>query len=219
MRVGALPLYPQNTMLYNLTWSTEGLINEYSNACEAVVNGKVVDTIPLEELENFSMQGVNYECFNTSGGLGTLCETLDGKVKNMNYKTVRFPGHQHLMKFFLKDLRMGEKGKNRQMAMDIFDNAVPVTPQDYVLAFATVKGYINEKLVVKSEVYNIPHQRWVEEDWTSIQITTSAGACVMMDLFKKGYFKKGFAKQEDVKLHNFLNSPFGHCYSRGRITK
>ena len=78
MRVGALPKYPSNALKYNLTWSTDGLINEYCNPCEAVVDGDLREVPPLEEKETFSLDGIDYEAFNTSGGLGTLCETLSG---------------------------------------------------------------------------------------------------------------------------------------------
>ena len=79
MRVGALPVYPTNALKYNLTWSTDGLINEYCNPCEAIIDGRLRETLALEEIEAFSLDGVAYEAFNTSGGLGTLCETLDGQ--------------------------------------------------------------------------------------------------------------------------------------------
>ncbi len=96
MRVGALPVYPTNALKYNLTWSTDGLINEYCNPCEAIIDGSPRETLALEEIEAFSLDGVGYEAFNTSGGLGTLCATLAGRVENLNYKTVRYPGHRDL---------------------------------------------------------------------------------------------------------------------------
>ncbi len=77
MRVGALPQFPTGELKYNLTWSTDGLINEYCNPCEAIHGGRRIDLLPLEGLEHFSLDGVHYEAFNTSGGLGTLCDTLD----------------------------------------------------------------------------------------------------------------------------------------------
>ncbi|HET9653354.1 MAG TPA: saccharopine dehydrogenase C-terminal domain-containing protein, partial [Usitatibacter sp.] len=98
MRVGALPIYPSNALKYNLTWSTDGLINEYCNPCEAIVDGGLREMPALEELEEFSLDGIAYEAFNTSGGLGTLCETLSGRVENLNYKTVRYPGHRDIIK-------------------------------------------------------------------------------------------------------------------------
>ena len=85
MRVGALPQFPSNALKYNLTWSTDGLINEYLNPCESIHQGERRDVLPLEGLEHFSIDGVRYEAFNTSGGLGTLCETLDGRVDELNY--------------------------------------------------------------------------------------------------------------------------------------
>ncbi|MGH7023157.1 MAG: saccharopine dehydrogenase NADP-binding domain-containing protein, partial [Caulobacteraceae bacterium] len=87
LRVGALPKYPSNALNYNLTWSTDGVINEYSEPCEAIVDGLPRQTRALEECEAFALDGVAYEAFNTSGGLGTLCESLQGKVRNLNYRT------------------------------------------------------------------------------------------------------------------------------------
>ena len=72
----------------------DGLINEYCHPCEAIREGAMTEMLPLEGLEHFSLDGVEYEAFNTSGGLGTLCETLSGKVRNLDYKSVRYPGHR-----------------------------------------------------------------------------------------------------------------------------
>ena len=90
MRVGALPAFPTNALKYNLTWSVDGLINEYCHPCEAIRNGEIIEVLPLEGMEHFSLDGTEYEAFNTSGGLGTLCETLEGKVRTLNYRTEDF---------------------------------------------------------------------------------------------------------------------------------
>ena len=137
MRVGALPKFPSNALNYNLTWSTDGVINEYCEPCEAIVNGQLRETQPLEELEEFSLDGILYEAFNTSGGLGTLCETLAGKVRNLNYRTIRYPGHAAIMKALLNDLRLRDR---RELLKDILENAVPITLQDVVIVFVTVSG-------------------------------------------------------------------------------
>jgi saccharopine dehydrogenase-like NADP-dependent oxidoreductase len=81
MRVGALPIYPTNRLKYNLTWSTDGLINEYCNPCDAIRNGERVAVLPLEGYERFSLDGDEYEAFNTSGGAGTLGASLEGRVR------------------------------------------------------------------------------------------------------------------------------------------
>jgi Saccharopine dehydrogenase C-terminal domain len=119
MRVGALPQYPSNALNYNLTWSTDGVINEYCEPCEAIVNGELREVPPLEAREEFALDGVTYEAFNTSGGLGSLCETLKGKVDNLNYKTIRYPGHAAIMKALLQDLRLRER---RYILKDILEN-------------------------------------------------------------------------------------------------
>jgi saccharopine dehydrogenase-like NADP-dependent oxidoreductase len=94
MRVGALPLYPTNALKYNLTWSTDGLINEYCNPCEAVRDGRMVELLPLEGLEAFSLDGTDYEAFNTSGGLGTLSETQGRQSRLQDHPLSRPPGYR-----------------------------------------------------------------------------------------------------------------------------
>jgi len=76
MRVGALPQFPTNEMKYNLTWSTDGLINEYGNPCEAIHEGRRIEVLPLEGLEHFSLDGVDFEAFNTSGVLEPSAKRL-----------------------------------------------------------------------------------------------------------------------------------------------
>jgi saccharopine dehydrogenase-like NADP-dependent oxidoreductase len=105
MRVGALPLFPHNRLKYNLTWSTEGLINEYCNSCEVIHNGKLELVPALEGEERLCIDGEEYEAFNTSGGLGTLAETLTNKVRHMDYKSIRYPGHREIICTLLHDLK------------------------------------------------------------------------------------------------------------------
>ena len=108
MRVGALPQFPTNSLKYNLTWSTDGLINEYCNTCEAIHDHKRIEVLPLEGDEEFELDGFRYEAFNTSGGLGTLCETLEGHVRELNYKTIRYRGHRDKAAFLIDELRMSD---------------------------------------------------------------------------------------------------------------
>src|SRR6266550_6609043 len=129
MRVGALPVYPTNALKYNLTWSTDGLINEYCNPCESIRDGLRVEVPALEELEQFTLDGVEYEAFNTSGGLGTLCDTLAGKVENLNYKTARYPGHRDIVKLLVRDLHLGTR---RAIFKDVLETAIPITYQAVV---------------------------------------------------------------------------------------
>ena len=101
----------------------------------------------LEEMEEFSLDGVDYEAFNTSGGLGTLCETLAGTVENLNYKTVRYPGHRDIVKMLVRDLRLGQR---RDILKDVLETAIPITYQDVVLVFVTVTGNARADLTQES---------------------------------------------------------------------
>jgi saccharopine dehydrogenase-like NADP-dependent oxidoreductase len=210
MRVGALPLFPSNALKYNLTWSTDGLINEYCNPCEVIYDGRRIDVLPLEGLEEFSLVGVRYEAFNTSGGLGTLCESLDGRVRELNYKTVRYIGHRYLMHLLVNELRMRDR---REVLKDILEHSVPVTFQDVVVTFCTVTGMRDGQLVQISDARKTYHQQVDGENWSAIQVTTAAGICTAVDLHFEGrLLNRGFVRQEEVDLDTFLANRFGRYY-------
>lgn len=217
MRVGALPKYPTNMLKYNLTWSTHGLINEYCQMCEALIDGKIVEVAPLDGLEHFTMEGVEYEAFNTSGGLGTLCETLKKKVQNLNYKSIRYPGHRDLMKFLLKDLKLE---KDQQQVVEIFDNAIPATTQDTVLVFNTALGYKKGRYMQDIFTTTVHAKNLFGKDRSAIQISTAAGICAAIDLVRDGTLpQKGFVKQEQISLPVFLDNRFGKYYSRRKAQR
>lgn len=210
MRVGALPRFPSNFLKYNLTWSTDGLINEYCNPCEAIHDGTLREVLPLEGLEHFWLDGVRYEAFNTSGGLGSLCDTLAGKVRALNYKTIRYQGHRDYMAFLLTELRLSEE---RALAKQILERAVPVTFQDTVVMFSTVSGWRNGQLVQVSDARRVENSVVHGENFSAIQITTAAGLCVMLDLQRQGTLAgTGFVRQEQVSLEAFLGNRFGEYY-------
>lgn len=214
MRVGALPAFPTNKLKYNLTWSVDGLINEYCHPCEAIHGGEFISALPLEGLEHFSLDGTEYEAFNTSGGLGTLCETWAGKVKNLDYKTVRYPGHRDLMKFLLEDLGLAA---DQQKLKDIMRKSMPATMQDVVLVFVTVSGMKNGVLLQEVFARKIFAERDPANPLSAIQITTAAGICAAVDLFRAGKLPaSGFIRQEEVALPDFLANRFGKAYQQSR---
>ncbi len=214
MRVGALPAFPTNALKYNLTWSVDGLINEYCHPCEAIHGGQLISALPLEGLEHFSLDGTEYEAFNTSGGLGTLCETWAGKVRTLDYKTVRYPGHRDLMQFLLGDLGMAADQDNLKAIMR---KSMPATMQDVVLVFVTVSGMKNGVLLQEVFARKIFADREVTAPLSAIQITTAAGICAAVDLFREGRLPaRGFVRQEQVALPNFLANRFGKAYQQSR---
>jgi saccharopine dehydrogenase-like NADP-dependent oxidoreductase len=217
MRVGALPAFPTNALKYNLTWSVDGLINEYCHPCEAIHDGQLIDLLPLEGLEHFSLDGVEYEAFNTSGGLGTLCTTWAGRVQSLDYKSVRYPGHRALMQVLLEELQLKH---DTETLKTIMRRAIPSTMQDVVLVFVTVSGLRQGSLVQEVFARKIFAERadgLGTSAQSAIQITTAAGVCAAVDLFREGALpKQGFIRQEQVPLPAFLANRFGSAYQQSR---
>jgi saccharopine dehydrogenase-like NADP-dependent oxidoreductase len=211
LRVGALPRYPSNALNYNLTWSTDGVINEYCEPCEAIVDGELTQTKPLEECESFALDGVTYEAFNTSGGLGTLAASLAGRVRNLNYRTIRYPGHAAIMKALLNDLRLRER---RDLLKEILENAVPTTLQDVVVIFVTVSGQRGGALVQETYANRIYAGEVGGQTASAIQITTASSLCAVLDLLAEGRLPtSGLVRQESIRLADFLANRFGRVYA------
>jgi saccharopine dehydrogenase-like NADP-dependent oxidoreductase len=212
LRVGALPQFPSNALNYNLTWSTDGVINEYCEPCEAIVNGVRREVAPLEECEEFSLDGITYEAFNTSGGIGSLCDTLEGKVRTLNYRTIRYPGHAAIMRALLNDLRLRDR---RHVLKDILEHAVPTTLQDVVIVFVTVSGRNKGQLVQETYANKIYSRNLDGRTLSAIQITTGAAVCTVVDLLVTGELPlSGFVRQEDISLKLFLENRFGRVYAK-----
>ncbi len=210
MRVGALPRYPTNSLTYNLTWSTDGLINEYCEPCESILNGERITMPALTQRREFVLEGTVYESFNTSGGLGSLAETLEGRVNNLSYQTIRYPGHMEIMQTLLRDLRLSER---RDVLKDILEYAIPATYQDMVLIFATVSGRRNGQLLQDTYVNKVYGRELAGEARSGIQLTTASAICAMLDLLREGSLPDaGFIRQEQVSLETFLDNRFGKNY-------
>ena len=216
MRVGALPEFPANALMYNLTWSTVGLINEYCNPCEVIADGRRMEVRALDGYETFSLDGITYEAFNTSGGLGTLCETFDGKITHLEYKTVCYPGHRDLVRLLARESRLCER---RDVFKDVLEHAVPMTTQDVVLIFISVSGEQGGRLMQESFARKIYPADIGGIRRSAIQVTTAAGMCAVVDLVCSGDLpQQGFVRQEDVDLNEFLSNRYGRWYESEVLT-
>ena len=139
-----------------------------------------------------------------------MCETLKGKVDNLSYKTVRYPGHCELIKFLVNDLNLRNR---RDVFKDVLEHALPITTQDVVLIFVSVSGTRGKQLIQETYSKKIYNQKVNGRDLAATQITTAAGLCAMVDLHRDGRLpKSGFVRQEDVQLSEFLENRFGSFY-------
>lgn len=210
MRVGALPINISNALQYSLTWSTDGLINEYGNLCQAVENGKIVTVLPLEGLEEIKIDGLTYEAFNTSGGIGSLVQTYQNKVKHLSYKTIRYPGHCAKIKFLMNDLKLNE---DREALKNIFERALPKTYQDVVLIFVSVNGTQDNQFIEETYVKKFYPKRINNYRWSAIQLTTACEICAVIDLvFQHPETYHGLVTQEQFSFDDIINNRFGEYY-------
>ena len=213
LRVGALPQHPNNVLKYSLTWSTEGLINEYGNACQAIIDGQRVEVAPLQGLEEIEIDGTLYEAFNTSGGLGSLGEIEGLAIDSMNYKTIRYPGHCAQMQLLMIDLKLNQ---DRVTLKRILENAVPQTLQDVVIVYAAVTGRQDGQLREENYVNKVYPQLIAGRLWSAIQVTTAAAICAVADIVvTQPELYAGFVPQERFRLPQILHNRFGRLYSQG----
>jgi len=211
LRVGALPQNTNNALHYSLTWSTDGLINEYGNLCHGIEAGQATTFNALERLESIQLDGCNYEAFNTSGGLGSLGELYAGKIQNLNYKTIRYPGHCEKIRFLMTDLALNT---DRDTLKRILERAIPKTYQDVVLIYVTVEGIKQGELIEKNYFKKIYPKFIRGLEWSAIQISTASGVCSVVDLMleqKSGF--QGLIMQENFKLSDVLANRFGQNFA------
>lgn len=211
LRVGALPRYPNGLMGYSFTWSPAGVINEYLNDAEVIHNGQRKWMQSLDGIETINIEGQELEAFTTSGGLGTLCETLEGKVDTLNYKTIRYPGHCKLMRFLLYELILKEE---RALAEDILTKAKPPVKEDVVYVYAVAEGWKDGSLM-REEYFKAFYPMHINgKEWRAISWTTAASVVAVVEMVANGELpQQGFVKQEDIPLNKFYQTHNGSKYT------
>lgn len=211
MRVGALPQNPTGLMGYSFNWSPEGVVNEYLNDCEVIEDGVRKLVSPMEWMEDIYIDGMKLEAFTTSGGLGTMCETYQGQVANIDYKTMRYPGHVKLMNFFFHELLMRDR---RKEAGEILINAKPPVEDDIVYVHASAEGTIDGKLQRREFVRAYRPIDIAGEHRTAISWTTAGSVVATIEMVRDGALPTaGFLKQEEIGLRAFLATPTGKLYA------
>lgn len=213
LRVGALPQNPTGLLGYAFNWSPEGVVNEYLNDCEVIEEGVLKSVSAMEWLETIYIDGMQLEAFTTSGGLGTMCETFADRVENLDYKTMRYPGHVTLMNFFFHELLMRE---NRSDAGRILTNAKPPVSDDVVYLHVAVEGWRDGQLGREEFVRAYYPLEIGGRSRTAIAWTTSASVAAVIEMVRDGRLpQQGFLKQEEIPLAPYLKTRTGNYYEIG----
>ena len=165
----------------------------------------------LDGFEYINIGGREFEAFTTSGGLGTMCETYEGKVDTLNYKSIRYPGHGKLMKFLIQELILKN---DKALLTDILEQAKPPVKEDVVYIYAVVEGWQGEKLF-RNEYFKSFSPLSIEgKKWRAISWTTAASVAAVVEMVANGSLPtKGFIKQEEIPFDTFMETKNGSLYN------
>lgn len=149
IRVGGLPQKPEPPLDYQLVFSVEGLINEYIEVARVIHDGRICEVESMTQLESLSFDGFpQLEAFQTSGGTSTLPDTFLGKVRELDYKTIRYAGHCERFKTMIdlglcssKEMEVGGSTITpRKVFAELLQRSLPADGPDYVLVRVDVAG-------------------------------------------------------------------------------
>lgn len=196
MRVGGLPRNPKPPLNYSLLFSAKGLVNEYVQKCAIIQNGKVHSVQPLNGLEEivFPPPFGKLEAFHTSGVTSELVEMFKGKVSQLDYKTIRYPGHYEMMKSIFQlgfaseepvDIQ-GQKIKPREMFEQLLEKNLQINTEDVVLLRITISGHRRILIFEIIDHYDMKNQIGALERTTAFPASVIAQMMASDRIERKG---------------------------------
>lgn len=206
MRVGALTVHSAPPAYYAFTWSPVGVATEYVEPAVAIRDFKKTSLPSLSERQVLRIRGKAYEEALTSGGAADLPEALQGKVRNLDYKTLRYPGHYEWVEKQLTDLTERENRIQRLQGRML--EVIPHLQEDLVVIYAAVQGKnATGKLYRNEKTYHIHPQVVGKHRLRAIQTTTAAplAQCALM-LLEDTY--RGVVLQSMIDPESFLEGEF-----------
>jgi lysine 6-dehydrogenase len=204
IRVGGLPQEPKTALQYQLVFSVEGLINEYIEVARVIREGRIMEVESMTEIENLSFEGFPpLEAFQTSGGTSTLPETFLGKIKELDYKTIRYAGHCEKFKTMI-DLGLCsseeilvdyQKITPRKVFGELLTRHLPADEPDYVLVRLDFVGTKNGE--TRKLRYDIVDKQDETTNLSAMMRTTAFPASIIAQMMAKGeVLQRGATPQE-----------------------
>jgi lysine 6-dehydrogenase len=207
IRVGGLPQHPRPPLNYQIVFSVEGLINEYIERARVIRDGRIVEVDSMTELEQLSFPAPfeELEAFQTSGGTSTLPETYRGRVRQLDYKTIRYPGHCEKFKL-LTDLGLasgeaievdGARVSPRRVLGEMLLRHLPADEPDVVLILVEFRGNYAGKNSTETLRYYIIDRFDQVTGLSAMQRTTAFPASIIAQMMARGeILEKGAIPQE-----------------------
>jgi lysine 6-dehydrogenase len=201
IRVGGLPQDPQPPLNYQLVFSVEGLINEYIEVARVIRDGQITEVESMTEIESLEFEGFPpLEAFQTSGGTSTLPDTFLGKIKELDYKTIRYAGHCDKFKTMI-DLGLCSsdeivadfvKVKPRKLFGELLQQHLPADGPDYVLVRLDFVGDGGKRLR-----YDIVDKLDESTGMSAMMRTTAFPASIIAQMMARGdVLMRGATPQE-----------------------
>jgi len=207
IRVGGLPQNPKPPLNYQLVFSVEGLINEYIEKARVIRQGKIATVDSMTEIENLSFDKFPpLEAFQTSGGTSTLPETFLGKVRELDYKTIRYAGHCEKFKTMI-DLGLCsseemivdfQKVIPRKVFGELLTKHLPADEPDYVLVRLEFVGTKNG--AKKRLRYDIVDRFDPKTGMSAMMRTTAFPASIIAQMMARGEVSQRGATPQEIAI-------------------
>src|SRR5690554_951389 len=205
-KVGALTNHAISPHFYGFTWSPIGVATEYLKDCIVIRDYKKTTLPALSERARITIDGISYEEDLTSGGAADLPDALSGKVKQLDYKTLRHPGHYAWVEEQLKGLSSGTDPISGLQEIILRD--IPHIEDDQIVIYAAVEGTDSQGVLRRQEVAkHVLPQLIGKHKLRAIQ-TTTAAALVQAISWLLETQPKGVVFQSQLDGTTFLNGDF-----------
>ncbi|HEY0782525.1 MAG TPA: saccharopine dehydrogenase C-terminal domain-containing protein [Thermoanaerobaculia bacterium] len=206
MRVGALTTSVHPPHFYGFTWSSIGVATEYVEPATVIRDFKRTTRPSLSDVRTLLIDGIKYEEALTSGGAADLPATLEGRVRNLDYKTLRYPGHYAWVQGLLDEAPAGSD--KADFLLGRMHEVVPFVDDDLVVLYAAVEGKGNDGRLYRLEASRlIRPSRVGARTLKAIQTTTSAGLAESARLLLQGRHC-GVCLQSQIDPAQFMSGPF-----------
>ncbi|MEK7724717.1 MAG: saccharopine dehydrogenase C-terminal domain-containing protein, partial [Acidobacteriota bacterium] len=198
------PQQPKTLLEYQLVFSVEGLINEYIEVARVIRDGEIAEVESMTEIESLEFDGFPpLEAFQTSGGTSTLPDTFLGKVKQLDYKTIRYAGHCEKFKTMI-DLGLCSseeimidyvKISPRKVLANLLTTFLPADEPDYVLVRVEVVGKKDRQ--DKRVCFDIVDKQDEQTGLSAMMRTTAFPASIIAQMMASGdVLMRGATPQE-----------------------
>jgi saccharopine dehydrogenase-like NADP-dependent oxidoreductase len=207
MRVGALSTTARPPHYYGFTWSSIGVATEYVEPATVIRDFRRTTRPSLTDVEPILIRGVLYEEALTSGGAADLPAALEGRVRHLDYKTLRYPGHYGWVRSVLDEAPVGSD--RARYLLRKMEETVPFVEDDLVAIYAAVEGKAADGTLKRLEDARLIHPSRVGARMLkAIQATTAAGLAESARLLLNGELRGGVFLQSQIDPPHFMVGPF-----------